>query len=115
MASPIIRDELKEKLDRGDELVIVEALPPMYHEDALLPGALDLPHDQVDALAPSLLPNKNRKIVVYCSNTACKNSTIAANRLTSLGYRNVRKYAEGKVDWVNAGLPTERGSAVAAH
>lgn len=113
MTSLITRDELKGKLDRGDDLVIVEALPPMYYEDAHLPGALDLPHDRVDDLAPKLIPDKDREIVVYCSNTACQNSTIAANRLTALGYRNVRKYAEGKQDWIDAGLPSESGSAVA--
>ncbi|MGI8968111.1 MAG: rhodanese-like domain-containing protein [Chloroflexota bacterium] len=114
MTSSITRDELKAKLDRGDDLVIVEALPPIDYEDAHLPGALDLPHDQVDALAPRILPDKEREIVVYCSNTACKNSTIAANRLTALGYRNVRTYAEGKEDWVADGLPTESGSTVPA-
>ncbi len=113
LTSLITRDELKGKLDRGDDLVIVEALPPMYYEDAHLPGALDLPHDRVDDLAPKLIPDKDREIVVYCSNTACQNSTIAANRLTALGYRNVRKYAEGKQDWIDAGLPSESGSAVA--
>jgi rhodanese-related sulfurtransferase len=113
MTAPITRDELKEKLDRGDDLVIVEALPPMYYQDAHLPGALNLPHDHVDELAPALLPDKDREIVVYCSNAACPNSSIAAARLTALGYRHVRKYAEGKQDWVEAGFPTERGVATA--
>ena len=113
MTSLIARDEIKRKLDRGDDFTIVEALPPMYYEHTHLPGALNLPHDQVDALAPQLLPDKDREVVVYCSNTECPNSGIAANRLTALGYRNVRKYAEGKQDWIEAGLPTERGAAVA--
>ncbi len=113
MTTPITRDELKRKLDRGDDLVIVEALPPLYYQDSHLPGALNLPHDQVDALASELLPDKNREIAVYCSNPACQNSSIAANRLAALGYRNVRKYAEGKQDWIDAGLPVESGSAVA--
>ena len=32
---------------------------------------------------------------------------IAANQLVAMGYTNVRKYAEGKQDWVEAGLPLE--------
>jgi hypothetical protein len=27
--------------------------------------------------------------------------------LAAKGYRNVREYAEGKQDWLDAGLPTE--------
>jgi rhodanese-related sulfurtransferase len=30
-----------------------------------------------------------------------------ADRLTALGYADVRKYREGIEDWVAAGLPTE--------
>ena len=114
MTTTIRRDELKARIDRGDDLAIVEALPPMYYQDAHLPGALNLPHDQVDALAPALLPDKSRQIVVYCSNTACQNSGLAAAppdraRL----HRRVDTYADGKQDWVEAGLPTESGAALA--
>jgi rhodanese-related sulfurtransferase len=38
---------------------------------------------------------------------------IAAAQLTKLGYTNVRKYAEGKQDWSEAGLPLEQGAPVA--
>jgi hypothetical protein len=36
--------------------------------------------------------------------------TVAARRLMAIGYTNVREYAEGKEDRVNAGLPVERGA-----
>jgi len=114
MVATITRDELKAKLDRGDRLIIVEALPPMYYEEAHLPGALNLPHDQVDELAPRLIPSKASEVVVYCSNTPCQNSTIASKRLAALGYANVKEYVEGKQDWIEAGLPTERGAPIAA-
>jgi rhodanese-related sulfurtransferase len=51
--------------------------------------------------------------VTYCSNPQCQNSGIAARRLISLGYTNVRVYAEGKDDWREAGLALE-GAAVTA-
>ena len=31
----------------------------------------------------------------------------AARELAALGYTNVRDYAEGKQDWIDAGLPVE--------
>ena len=76
-----------------------------------LPGAVNIPHTQVRELAPAMLPDLDSPIVTYCSNTACRNSEIAANQLLSLGYTNVRKYAEGKQDWTEAGLPLEAGIA----
>lgn len=114
MVIRIRREELREKLNRADSFVLLEALPPMYFEDAHLPGAQNLPHDQVEALAASLISNRATEVVVYCANTPCPNSEIAARKLQALGYANVREYAEGKEDWINAGLPIERGAATAA-
>lgn len=113
MVARISRQELQVKLDRADSFVLLEALPPMYFEDAHLPGALNLPHDEVEALAASLIPSLSAEVVVYCANTPCPNSEIAARKLQALGYTNVREYAEGKEDWINAGLPVERGAVSA--
>ncbi len=113
MATTIDREELKAKLDKGENLVIVEALPAGHYEEAHLPGALNMPHDQVDELAPTFLPDRAREIVVYCSNRACQNSPQVARRLDALGYQHVYDYEEGKQGWIDAGLPTESGAAVA--
>jgi rhodanese-related sulfurtransferase len=113
MVATITRDELKSKLDRGESLVLVEALPEKYFNDAHLPGAINIPHDAVEALAPTLLPEKGAQIVVYCANAPCKNSGIAAARLAELGYINVRDYHEGKADWIAAGYPVEKAPSPA--
>ena len=110
MTSQISRDELAAALGT---VTVVEALGPMYYEAEHLPGAINVPHTEVDALAPSLLPDKDAAIVIYCSNTQCPNSEVAARRLVALGYTNVRRYVEGKDDWREAGLPLE-GAAVPA-
>ena len=107
----ITREGLKAKLDRGEEVVLVETLGPQYYEDAHLPGAINIPHTEIDALAPGLLPDKTAQVVVYCSNEACQNSPQAARRLEALGYANVYDYEAGKQDWLSDGLPTESGAA----
>ena len=114
MVQTISRDALIAALDRREPLVLLEALPPMYFEDAHLPGARNMPHDRVDELAPALIPSKDAQVVVYCANLPCQNSVVAARRLAALGYTNVREYAEGKQDWIEAGLPVERGAATPA-
>jgi rhodanese-related sulfurtransferase len=67
MVKTISRDELKQKLERKDGFVLVKTLPRMAYEHAHLPGAINLPSDQVEVLAPKLLPDKNAEIVVYCA------------------------------------------------
>jgi rhodanese-related sulfurtransferase len=112
MTNTITRTELRDAIEAGD-VTVVEALPASYYEDAHLPGAINIPHTEVRALAPALLPDKDAAIVTYCANTACPNSGIAATVLGKLGYTNVRDYAEGKQDWQDAGLPLEQGAPVA--
>jgi rhodanese-related sulfurtransferase len=111
MVRTISRDEIKAKLDRNDAFVILEALPEKYYRHSHLPGALNMPHDAVEILAPRLVPDRNADIVVYCANAACKNSGIAAETLAALGYKSVRTYEAGKADWVEAGLPIEGSAA----
>ena len=101
------REALKRKLDAGEDFILVEALPRKYWAKEHLPGAVNLPHDEVERLAPELLPDKDREIVVYCADAACANSQIAAKALSALGYSRVVEYVEGKADWKAAGYPLE--------
>ena len=102
----VTRTELAAAIDAGT-VTVVDALAGEYHARQHLPGALALALADVDAQAPALLPDRDAAIVTYCSNPACPNSGQVADRLTVLGYTNVRKYREGIEDWVAAGLPTE--------
>lgn len=67
MAALISRDELKAKIDRGDEFTLVDALPEEVYRLSHLPGAINVPYDRVRQLAPQLLPIKDADIVVYCA------------------------------------------------
>jgi rhodanese-related sulfurtransferase len=106
MTALITRDELRTAIDAGT-VTVIDALGGEYYAKQHLPGAHPLIRDDVDAQAPTLLPDLDAAIVTYCSNPACPNSGQVADRLTALGYTNVRKYREGIQDWVEADLPTE--------
>lgn len=113
MSNIITRDQIRERLDAGLPTVLVEALPAKYYGQWHLPGAINLPHDQVERLAPERLQDKDAFLVVYCASTECRNSAIAAAELERLGYRRVFEYVEGKKDWQAAGLPRETAAAAA--
>ena len=106
MTALITRDELAAAIEAGG-VTVVDALGGDYYAKQHLPGAVALVPGEVDARAQSVLPDRGAAIVTYCSNEACANSGQVADRLTALGYTNVRKYREGIQDWVEAGLPTE--------
>ena len=111
MPETISREELKELIDRR-AVTVVEALPGQYFEQEHLPGAVNVPHDAERERIEELLPDKSAPVVTYCGSLTCRNSAQLAARLAGMGYTDVREYAEGKVDWVDAGLPTEAGAAL---
>jgi rhodanese-related sulfurtransferase len=108
-ADDITADELLAKIERGDDFVLVDALAPMIYAHSHLPGAINLPPTAVDALrCTKRIPDLDTQIVVYCANPDCDDSVVTAQRLTALGYRNVRHYAGGKDEWRERGFPLER-------
>jgi len=101
------RDELKAKLDNGEPIKLVMALNRWAFDAKHIPGSLhfDDPDDLYSAL------QKDDEIVVYCSNVDCLSSVAVYRALVERGYRNVRRYAGGLLDWEEAGLSLE-GSSV---
>lgn len=106
MERTIARDELREKVARGDDFVLVDALSPRSYEGTHLPGAVNLPLENVGD-AGRVLPDKGAEIVVYCAAGDCATSGEEVRALGEMGYTNVRHYVEGKQDWTDAGLPLE--------
>ncbi len=97
------REELKEKLDRGDDFKLVMALEEWAYRAKRIPGSLHFNtiEEGLEALDP------NGDIVVYCSNVTCLASIAAYRHLRDLGYKYVRRYAGGVEDWEEAGYPLE--------
>ena len=62
----ITRDELKAKMDRGEDFVLVDTMAEMYYRHSHLPGAINLPADEVRERAAEVLPQKDAEIIVYC-------------------------------------------------
>ncbi|MFJ9521221.1 rhodanese-like domain-containing protein [Kitasatospora sp. NPDC101801] len=106
MTTLISREDLRAAIAAGS-VTVLDALGGEYYARQHLPGAVALVRADVDTLAPTLLPDRDAPIVTYCSNPSCPNSGQVADRLTALGYTDVRKYREGIEDWASAGLPLE--------
>ena len=99
----ISREELKEKLDRGDDFKLVLTLGDWAYQAKRIPGSLNVFAAEI---AKELL-GPDDEIVVYCSHDGCAASKYAYHLLTSNGYKNVRRYSGGIADWEEAGYPLE--------
>lgn len=111
MIEAVGRDGVQ-RLVREEGAQVVEVLPRPEYEWAHLPGALHLPLKELTAQSAAVL-DRDRPVIVYCSNTECDMSPRAAVRLRRLGFGRLHHYGPGKLDWLSFGLPYA-GSAVLA-
>jgi rhodanese-related sulfurtransferase len=102
----ISREELKAKLDRGDDFKLVMAMGEWAFNMAHIPGSIN-----ISSMKQSQgLISPDDEIVVYCSNEACTASQAAYHYLVHNGFIDVRRYAGGLDDWQTAGYPLEKVS-----
>ena len=65
MAQNISREELKEKMDRGDEFFLVDTLEEPYYRHSHLSGTINNPLEEIER-AQEAISDKGTEIVVYC-------------------------------------------------
>jgi rhodanese-related sulfurtransferase len=103
----ISREDLQALLDAGG-VTLVEALPAPHFDAEHPPGAVNLPGELIEELAP----DPTRTVVTYCSGPSCGRSNAAAAASTRLGYADVHVYVGGKANRARAGLPFEGARAL---
>jgi rhodanese-related sulfurtransferase len=106
MANTITAEELKAKIDRGDDFHLVETLLPQEYEKWHLPGAINIHFNKIGKQARDHF-DESDEIVVYCHDEECNASPIAAQKLEKLGYKNVYEFSGGKKAWREAEYPIE--------
>jgi len=107
MVSTITREELKEKIVRGDKFHLVEVDCAESDRRVHIPGSLRLPLDEIKGQADAILPNKSAEVILYCQEEGCQCAKEAIEGLTSIGYTAVFHYSQGVEGWVGAGYPGE--------
>ncbi|OGQ35259.1 MAG: hypothetical protein A3F16_02845 [Deltaproteobacteria bacterium RIFCSPHIGHO2_12_FULL_43_9] len=104
MPKTISANELKKKIDQGFHIKIVDALTPDSYNKCHIPGAINIPLNQVEAKALQKLSTKD-DIVVYCGSRECDISTQASTKLEKLGFKNVWEFEGGLKEWQGLKYP----------
>jgi polyisoprenoid-binding protein YceI len=106
-AQSISADQLKQRLDKGPGLTLIDVLPEEHYLTEHLPTAQNACVYQVDFvdLVKSLAPSFEENLVVYGSSSKNRASAIAASKLAEAGWKNVLNFPGGTKDWRQAGYP----------
>ena len=97
--------KLKEQLSGDSRPLVVDIRVPPHYAEAHVPGAINIPQDDLSDRAGELPEDRDAPIVMVCN--IGKFSKQATLYLKSMGYRNVRSMKGGLNEWVRKGLETE--------
>lgn len=91
--------------------LLVDARPYKMFLKETIPGSISIPDTKLDKLIGRFPSNKEEKIIVYCGGFKCGKSHKVANKLISLGYKNVSVFAGGLPTWKKAKLGTTKSAS----
>jgi len=111
----ISTDELKAMIEtKKSDFVLLDVRTKEEFEDAHIITAINIPEKSFEKLAPTMLPEKNKLLVLYCSGVKCGKSKRTANIAKRLGYTNLAIYNEGFPVWEEKGYKIVPGATYEA-
>lgn len=88
--------ELKERMDRGEDLVVVDVREPAEYERGHITPLL-IPVGELVTRMDELEPYRNRELIIHCRSG--KRSAAAVAVLQQNGFSNPRNLAGGMLAW----------------
>lgn len=88
--------EAQELMASEEGYVIVDVRTPEEYDSGHIPGAVNVPNEEIGSEDPEALPDKGQLVLVYCRSG--NRSVQAAEKLAALGYTNVVEFG-GITSW----------------
>ena len=82
--------ELQNKLNAKENFVLLDVRTQEEFDAGHIPTAILLPYDEINLKAATVLPDKEKEIVLYCRSG--RRSAIAKKALVELGYKDVKDF-----------------------
>ncbi|MEW6691103.1 MAG: metalloregulator ArsR/SmtB family transcription factor [Pseudomonadota bacterium] len=101
---PVPATELLERAKKG-LVTVLDVRPPEEYAAGHLPGAINIPVDQLESRLAKL--PKKKEFVAYCRGPYCLMSFDAVAKLRAKGLK-ARRLQDGFPEWRAAGLPVEQ-------
>ena len=103
-------DQMKRLYDEG-VTVILDARSPAEYAEGHIPGAINIPYDELPQYLETLQfeAATDQSVVCYCRGPLCDFSDHLATELRLMGYGDVKVYRGGWDEWTEAGHPAVTG------
>ncbi len=102
--APVSAKALEQRLGEA-RLVVLDVRTPEEFAAGHVPGAVNVPYDQVEARLAELSGAKNQDVVLYCRSG--RRAQVAAGVLAQAGFTRLSHLEGDFPGWSEAGLPTQ--------
>ena len=92
----ISMDEAVAMMREEKNYIILDARRPDEYAEGHIPGAINVPNEEIGTAEIPELPSKSQLILVYCRSG--RRSKEASEKLVKLGYTNIVEFG-GILDW----------------
>ncbi|HEX3738729.1 MAG TPA: rhodanese-like domain-containing protein [Terriglobales bacterium] len=99
-------DEVKQKLDQGDKVLLVDVREESEFAKDHLPGAIHLGKGIIERDIETRVPDVKTPMILYCGGGF--RSAMAADNLQKMGYANVLSMDGGVREWRDKNYPMTR-------
>ncbi|MEI7683684.1 MAG: rhodanese-like domain-containing protein [Planctomycetota bacterium] len=99
-------DDVKARLDRGEEFVLVDVREESEFARDHLPGAVHMGKGVIERDIEARVPDSSKLLILYCGGGF--RSALAADNLQKMGYANVLSMDGGHRSWRERGYPLVR-------
>lgn len=89
-------EDIKTIMAENDNYIIVDVRTAEEYQEGHIPGAINIPNEDIVDVMPSELPDKEQLILIYCRSG--NRSKQAAQKLLDMGYTNLVEFG-GIIDW----------------
>jgi rhodanese-related sulfurtransferase len=100
-------DQVKQQLDSGDKILLVDVREESEFAKDHLPGAMHLGKGVIERDVETRVPDPNTPMVLYCGGGF--RSAMAADNLQKMGYTNVLSMDGGVREWREKNYPMTKG------
>lgn len=106
----VTAEEIKASLTGKSKVYIIDVRSLKEYKYSHIPGAVNVPSPAVKMLSDRLPKDKSASIILYERGDSIMGTERAFKSLVKMGYKNIRHFKGGILQWQNLHYPVNKGS-----
>lgn len=100
-ATPYLLEKVK-----ADEWLLIDVRSPQEYAESHIPGAINMPHEEIDDYIEQLSDARDKPIIIYCRSG--RRASIAMQMLEAKQFTDINHLEGDMLGWTAAGLPVNK-------